>query len=151
LDFFLNWPIPAETSSKSFWNSDMTSKNDILASNLTFFHQKSFCRPPRFWPVLLLLQTTRAREKSYWAMVRSAVRRQSTFHLVPVPRLCRLGGKAGYQSGRSLFLSQCSNVAEPFGMDYRNRSALLRTPPPPMQGEVTLHLVKARSELNGLR
>ncbi len=41
--FFFIWPIPPETSSKSFRTSDMTSKNDILTSILTFFRQK-FCR-----------------------------------------------------------------------------------------------------------
>jgi hypothetical protein len=40
--FFLNWPIPAKTSYKSFLTSDMTSKNDVLTSILTFFRQK-FC------------------------------------------------------------------------------------------------------------
>ncbi len=42
LDFFI-WPVPAETSSKSFWTFDMTSKNYVLTSILTFFHHK-FCR-----------------------------------------------------------------------------------------------------------
>ncbi len=41
--FFLNWPFPAEMSCKSFWTSDMTSKNYVLTSILTFFCQK-FCR-----------------------------------------------------------------------------------------------------------
>ncbi len=39
--FFQNWLIPAETSCKSFWTSDMTSKNDVLMSILTFFIRSS--------------------------------------------------------------------------------------------------------------
>ncbi len=39
-DFLFIWPIPAETSCKSFWTSDTTSTNDVLTSILTFFRQK---------------------------------------------------------------------------------------------------------------
>ncbi len=34
-------PIPAKTSSESFWTSDMTSKNYVLTVILTIFRQKS--------------------------------------------------------------------------------------------------------------
>ncbi len=34
-------PIPAKTSSESFWTSDMTSKNDVLTVILMIFRQKS--------------------------------------------------------------------------------------------------------------
>ncbi len=38
---FKKRPIPAKTSSESFWTSHMTSKNDVLTVILTIFHQKS--------------------------------------------------------------------------------------------------------------
>jgi hypothetical protein len=37
---FLKIPIPAETSSESFWTSDMTSKNGVLTDFLTFLRHK---------------------------------------------------------------------------------------------------------------
>ncbi len=36
-------PIPAKMSRKSFWTSDMLSKNNVLTSILMFFHQKFCC------------------------------------------------------------------------------------------------------------
>jgi hypothetical protein len=101
--FFQNWLIPAETSCKSFWTSDMTSKNDVLMSILTFFHQK-FCRGGTsltfpFQPVLLSLQTTWTWEKSRRAWVRSVVQRQSTFQSVSGPGLRRVWGGGRFSVG----------------------------------------------------
>ncbi len=91
------------------------------------------CHHRPFRPVLLLLQTTRAREKSRWAVVRhavvvSAVWHQSTFRSVSGPGPRTLWGDAGSQSGRTLALSLCSNVAMPFWADSQNRSALYTCP-----------------------
>ncbi len=37
---FIFLPIPAKMSSRSFWNSYIISKNDVLTSILTYFRQK---------------------------------------------------------------------------------------------------------------
>jgi hypothetical protein len=78
----------------------MTSKNDIFTSILTFFVRTSvallLCR---FRPVLLLLQTTQAREKPRQAMVRSVVWCQSNSDQFLVPGRVEYGGLV------SLFLS----------------------------------------------
>ncbi len=58
-------------------------------------------------------------------------------------------GEAGSLSGRSLNLSECSNVVAPFLAETRNPSALLHAYQIP--GEVSLHLEKARSKLNAPR
>ncbi len=100
---FFNWPVPAETSCESFWTSDMTSKNDVLMSILTFIRQKlgrgDILPPPPFRLVLLSIQITRGREKSRWALVRSTVQRQSTFQSVSGHGLRRVRGVAGSQPG----------------------------------------------------
>jgi hypothetical protein len=82
----------------------MTSKNDVLTSILTFFCQKSgrgdiLLTPPPFRLVLLCIQTTQEREKSRWAVVHSAVQRQSTFQSVSGRGPRRVRGVAGSQSG----------------------------------------------------
>jgi hypothetical protein len=108
----------------NFWHD---VKKLHLTSILTFFVRSSvaarFCRPPRFRPVLLCLQTTWARQKSRWAVVCSAVQRQSTFQSVPVPGSRRVWGEAGSQSGLSLlFLSVL-----PHGYGQKTETALLYT------------------------
>jgi hypothetical protein len=139
-------------SSKSFWISDMTSKNDVLTSILMFFHQKSSCGRTLPDPPLpfawLLLQITPAPEKSCRANVRSAVQRQSTLSSVSSPGPCRVWGRLVLSQAQSLALSKCTEDTTQFWADFQNYSALLYICQIP--GKVNLHLVKARSKLNGL-
>jgi hypothetical protein len=66
---------------------------------------ETHCRPPPpFHLVLLWIQTTRGREKSRRAMVRSPEQYQSTFQSVSGCRPCRVREVMGSQSG-PLFLS----------------------------------------------
>ncbi len=60
---------------------------------------ETYCWPPPPRLVLLCIQTTRGQEKSRWAVVRTAVRRQSTFQSVSSWGLRRMRGVAGSQSG----------------------------------------------------
>jgi hypothetical protein len=94
----------------------------------------------RFRPVLLLLQTTQARENSCRAVVHSVVRCQATFQSVFGPGPHRVGG-GGFAFGPTLLpFPWCSNVAAPFWADFQNRRALLHTRQ--RLGEVSLHLGK---------
>ncbi len=61
----------AEMSSKSFWTSDMTSKMTFWLIFVRSLAAVPLCWPPSFHSVLLLLETTRGREKSGQAEVRS--------------------------------------------------------------------------------
>ncbi len=105
----------------------MTSKNDILMSNLMFFHQKSSCcgtlLTPHFRPVLLLLQTTWALEKSRrpWFAVQCHASQHSSRYLVPGHGEC--GGKQVLSWAHSLALSKCSDVSAQFWADFQNCSA----------------------------
>ncbi len=147
---FFIWPIPAETSCESFWTSDTTSKNDVLTSILTFFirsrAKKTNCRPLPFRLVLLWIQTTWWREKSRRAVVRSEVRRQSTFQSISAAGRVECEGWRVLSRACSLSLSYCIAAAAPFWADFRNHSALWHTTQIP--GEVSLHLLKARSKQN---
>ncbi len=72
-------------------------------SILTFFVRsraaKTYCGPPPFRLVLLCIQTTWWREKSHRAVVRSPVRRQSTFQSVSGRGPRRVREVAGFQLG----------------------------------------------------
>ncbi len=82
-------PIPAETSSESFWSPDVTSKNNVLTSILTYFCQKSgrgktLLIPP-FYLVLLLLQPPEGRRSptGLWSAVRCGASQHSNQFPVP--------------------------------------------------------------------
>ncbi len=99
-------------------------------------------RPSHFQPVLLSLQTTRPGEMSCRAVVHSAVWRQSTFQSVSGTGCTECRGRRvlGW-AGLLLLLS----VAALLWVGSRNRSSITHLIP----GEVSLHLMKARSKLNG--
>jgi hypothetical protein len=124
----------------------MTSKNDILTSILTFFCQK-FCHPSseRFYCYYRPPERWRSPAGPWSACSAAPVNIPISFWSRPR----RVRGEAGSRSGRFLALSQCSNVAAPFWADSQDRSALLHTRQIP--GEVSLHLVKARSKPKGPR
>jgi hypothetical protein len=108
---------------------------------------ETYCHPPPFHLILLCIQTTREREKSRRAVVHSAVPRQSSFQSVSSCWPRRVRGWRVLSRAHSLSLSYCIAGTAPFWADFRNRSALWHTMQRP--GEVSLHLVKARSKLNG--
>jgi hypothetical protein len=136
----------------NFWHDIKKWCFDI---HFDVFCQKSGCGdilptpPPPFCLVLLSIQITRGWEKSHRAMVRSTVRRQSTFQSVSGPGPRRVRGVAGSQPGPLSLSFYFIAGAAPFWADFRNRSALWHTTQ--IQGEVSLHLVKARSKLIGPR
>ncbi len=72
------------------------------------------CRPPSFCSVLLLLQTTRRREKSRPAVIRSPVKCQLTFQSVSGLRPSRVRGDGCFSVECALALSKCTDVATPF-------------------------------------
>jgi hypothetical protein len=90
----------------------MMSKNDILTSISTFFCQKFCCGAtlPTFPLPTGFTVITRATENSRRAMVRSAVRRQSTFLSISHPglRTVECGGRQ--VPGRASFLLFLSKV-----------------------------------------
>ncbi len=127
--FFFLWPIPAETSSKSFSTSDMTSKNNNLTSILTFFHQK-FCHIATLPSSLLLTSFTAITDHLSAREVPpghgpqcGAVPIKFWSVLGPGPRRVR-GRRILSRAGLSLFLSVPINFAAPFWADSRNCSAL---------------------------
>ncbi len=153
-DFFKNWPIPVETSCKSFWTSDTASKNDVLTSILTFFRQKlgrEDILPTPPLPLSFTVNTDHLMAGEVapghglqWGV--APVNIPISFHRGPR----RVQGVGGSQSGLlSLSLSYCIAGAALFWADFRDRSALWHTTQIP--GEVSLHLVKARSKQNGPR
>jgi hypothetical protein len=95
-------------SSKSFWTSDMMSKNDVLTSILMFFCQK-FSRSGNLWPPLPFVFTAitdRVREKSRWAIVHSALWHQSILQPILVWGPIECGGRRVLSRACSLlFLS----------------------------------------------
>ncbi len=130
----------------------MTSKKwrfDIFSSEVGA--AETNCQPPPFCLVLLCIQTTRGREKSRWAMVRSAVQRSASQHSdqFPVAGRVECRGWRVLSRARSLSLSYCIAGAALFWADFRNSSTLWHTTQRP--GEVSLHRVKVRSKLNGPR
>ncbi len=130
---FFIWPIPAETSSKSCWTFDMTSKNDVLMSILTFFYQK-FCTVATLPSSPLLTSFTAITDHPSVGEVPPGRGLQCgatpiKFRSVSDPGPHRVRGVAGSQLGSlSLFLSGPINVAAPFWADSRNRSALYIRP-----------------------
>ncbi len=125
--FFIR-PIPAKTSTKSFWTCDMTSKNDVLMSILTFFYQK-FCRIATLTSSPLPTGFSAITDHPSAGEVPPG--RGPQCGAVPVksrsvsgPGPHRVRREAGFQSGQPLALSQHINVAAPFWADSRNRSAL---------------------------
>jgi hypothetical protein len=104
---FFIWPIP-EMSSKSFWTSDMASKNDVL----TFFHQ-NFCRVTTLPPSPLLTGFTPITDHPSAGEVLPGRGLQCgaapvKFQSVSGPEPRRVRGEAGSQSGRVLMLPHCS-------------------------------------------
>ncbi len=101
IGLYIKIPIPAPTSSESFWTSDI-SKNYVLTSIMKFFRQKSGrgdllpTTPPPFCLVFLLLMTTWGWEKSCHAVVLSLVQCQSGFQSVSRPGLRRVRGDGGF-------------------------------------------------------
>jgi hypothetical protein len=108
---FFIWPIPAEMSSKSFWTSDMTSKNDVLTSILTFFRQ-NFCRVATLSPSPLPTGFTPITDQPSAGEVPPGRGPQCgaapvKFRSVSCPGLRRVRGEAvsaGSQSGHILML-----------------------------------------------
>jgi hypothetical protein len=130
----------------------MTSKNDVLTSILTFFHQK----PSRSGT--LLTSTPFLRFYCFYrplehrrspALPWCAVRCGASQHIPVSLRSQAVKSRGGRVliGACSLTLSKCIDVATPFWADIWNCSALLPTCQIP--GEVSLHLRKARSKLNG--
>jgi hypothetical protein len=74
---------------------------------------------------------------------------QSTFQSMSGPGPCRMRGWQVLSWAHCLTLSQCTDLATPFRADFQNCIALLHTCQIP--GEKNLHLVTARSKLNGIR
>jgi hypothetical protein len=139
-------------SCESFWTSDTTSKNDVLTSILTFFCQKSGREDILPTPPLPLSFTV---DTDHLMAGEVAPGRGPQWRAAPgnIPINFRRGphrvrGVAGSQSGPlslSFLLYSIAGVA-PFWADFQNRSALWHTTQIP--GEVSLHLVKARSKQN---
>ncbi len=65
------------------------------------------CRHPRFRPVLLLLQTTQAQEKSCQAVVRSAVRCQLNSDQFLVPSRVECGGGRVLNRAMQILIFDC--------------------------------------------
>ncbi len=127
IGYFFIWPIPAETCYKSFLTSDMTLKNDVLTSILTFFHQK-FCHVATL--PLSLLPTGFNANTDHPSAGEVPLGRGPHCGAAPVKLqsvsglgLHRVRGVLSW-AGLSLFLSLGVNVAAPFCADSRNRSAL---------------------------
>jgi hypothetical protein len=106
----------------------MTSRNDVLMSILTFFHQK-FCRvatlpssplPTGFTAITDYLSVGEVPPGLGLQCGAASVK----FRSVSGPEPRRVREEAGSQAGWSLALSQCNNVAALFWADSRNRSAL---------------------------
>jgi hypothetical protein len=105
---FFIWPIPADTSPKSFWTSDMTSKNDVLTSILTIFRQ-NFCRVTTLPPSQFPTGFTPITDHPSAGEVPPGRGPQCgaapvKFQSVSCPRPLRVRGEAGSQSGRILML-----------------------------------------------
>jgi hypothetical protein len=102
--YIIFWPIPAKESSGSFWTSDMTSKNDVLMSILTYFRQKSGrgvpCRTPppsaRFYCIYRPPEQGRS-PAGPWSAVRCGASHK--FQSVSGRGPHRLWGEAGSQLG----------------------------------------------------
>ncbi len=151
IGFDKNLPIIAETCSKSFWTSELTSKNDVFTSILTFFHQKSG-RCATLWTPLLLTGFTTITDHPRMGEIPPGRGPQCDVAPSNIPisfwSQAECEGMQVLSQACSLALSKCSiYVAAPFWADFQNRSALLHICWIP--GEVSSHLLKVRSKQNG--